>query len=633
MCDDHLGTGRPADPKPSLTRRNFLYGSAALAALAAVPRLPLHSPARAVTNDGTSAYSMAMHIHSSFSELYGSMEAQLTEATKNAVDVLWWTEHDWRMDGWKYRDTVHFTSLTKEAGAPGQGGDWHWVPKQQGPVASKHGGIVTHPATPNDPDPHGSLSLSVTSSSRSPATFGYYADSEPSDWNYRDNLTGQQISLDVLLEPGWQRGCLEISIVSSWRPATAGRPAGYYSIQYEIVPGSGGASHVTQGTKSFVTIPVQTGSWTTVTVTPSEDIAKLWPDVDNRDFALYKFSLNAVSTGDAVSGYFGYLRINRANGGNSCLQLQQAMMADSAASFPRVVQHQGVEVSWKLPHVNWYGNNITVPNYQGVTHPHYLNYVIEQIHVAHQAGGVVSYNHPYGTEPSPPLPASRQNALLTETAKTLLASKVYGCDILEAGYDLRAGVNLAHHVALWDIMSRNGLFLTGTGVSDDHGGNAWQGEPNNWTTSVWSPSTSQADLLAAVVAGRAWAGSLIGYRGSLDLLADGSCPMGSVSVSTATTRRLTVSATDVPTGGSLQVVQGPVDRAGDGDLSPGTQVIASYPAADLASGKVTLPVDNRSASFVRTQVVSASGELAAFSNPVWLLRSTPSGGIPTPRGA
>jgi hypothetical protein len=47
--------------------------------------------------------------------------------------------------------------------------------------------------------------------------------------------------------------------------------------------------------------------------------------------------------------------------------------------------------------------------------------------------------------------------MLKSIATKLLSTGVYGCDILEAGYNLRAGVDLAHHVALWDVMSRNGV--------------------------------------------------------------------------------------------------------------------------------------------------------------------------------
>src|SRR5689334_25123774 len=75
-----------------------MYASAGAAAAAALlrqfPRLPLRSPARPVSADGLSAFSMAMHVHSSFSEQDGSMDSQLFQATKNSMDVLWWTDHD-----------------------------------------------------------------------------------------------------------------------------------------------------------------------------------------------------------------------------------------------------------------------------------------------------------------------------------------------------------------------------------------------------------------------------------------------------------------------------------------------------------------------------------------------------------
>ena len=74
-----------------MSRRDFLQASAgSAAAVALLPRfarLPLRSPARAAAADGTSAYSMAMHIHSSFSEFNGSMDTHLAQAAMNAVDV------------------------------------------------------------------------------------------------------------------------------------------------------------------------------------------------------------------------------------------------------------------------------------------------------------------------------------------------------------------------------------------------------------------------------------------------------------------------------------------------------------------------------------------------------------------
>jgi len=184
-----------------MSRRGFLQASAGSAAAAALlprfARLPLRSPARAIAADGASAYSMAMHIHSSFSEFNGSMDTHLAQAALNAVDVLWWTDHDWRMEGVNYRDVTHFTSF-RETGASGQGGKWSWPKRESGPnTSASTGGIVSTPCSPNDPVSGGALHVAARSSSTRPAKFGYYASCEQSDWNYRDNLTGQSGTVKV----------------------------------------------------------------------------------------------------------------------------------------------------------------------------------------------------------------------------------------------------------------------------------------------------------------------------------------------------------------------------------------------------------------------------------------------------
>jgi hypothetical protein len=624
-----------------VSRRNFLHSVGAVAAAVAFfkrfPRLPLRSAARDVAPDGTSAYSMAMHVHSSFSEQNGSMDGQLHQAAANSVDVLWWTDHDYVMDQIGYRDTVHFTSLTGESGGPGERGPWIWTKVESGPLASSSGGgIVTSPSSPGDPVPGGSMHLTAKSTTSATATFGYYANSHPTGWNYRGNLTGQSLTIDVRLTSGWSNGYLELLIATSYHPAAAQRPAGTYTLSYRFVP-AGQASRVANGITGVITVPVpRTGTWSTQTITPADDIAALWPDMDHRDFALWELTLSAASNGDSVGGYFDYLRFTRSVSGEAFLKQEIAMEAGLASKYPSVVQQQGLEVSWLLPHINWFGGAVTIPDY-GATKPKgYANFLagtaIPQIHAA---GGLVSYNHPYGYSSGPPLPVSQQDTLLTQVATALLPAgtvpAALGADLLEVGYNLRQGVNLAHHVGLWDVMSRNAVFLTGNGANDDHYGQDWLGIRNNWFTSAWAASTGQADLLAALAAGRAWCGSLSGYRGSLDLLVDGSAPMGSASVARVASRQLVASATGMPSGGSLQILQGAVDYAGTAGLQPNTEVIGSYTAAQLAGGSVTQTVDTTAGSFVRSQVLDGSGTVVGLSNPAWLLRSAPPGGIPPSR--
>ena len=624
-----------------------MHATAAVGAAAVlfrkIPRLPLRSASRAVAADGNSAYSMAMHVHSSFSEQSGSMDSQLFQAATNSVDVLWWTDHDARMDGIGYRDTVHFTSLTAEKGASGQGGAWIWTKAESGPVASSSGGgIVGTPCSPNDPVAGGSMHLTAKSKTTVTAKYGYYANCHPGGWNYRDNLTGQSLTIDILPASGWKRGYLEMLIATSYHQASGGRPAGDYTLSYRFVPAGVPASRVANGIQGMITIPLTPASaqnpWSTVTITPSSDIAALWPDLDYRDFALFGLTLSAASNGDLVGGYFDYLRFNRQISGEAFLQQQIDMEAVLAPKYPSVVQRQGLEVSWLLPHLNWFGGAVVIPDYGSTTPKAYTEYLrstaVPQIHAA---GGLVSYNHPYGYGDPPELPVAQQDALLAQVATTLLPTATtpaaLGADLIEVGYTLRDGVDLAHHVALWDVMSRNAVFLTGNGTNDDHFGQNWHGITNNWVTSTWAASTAEADLLASLAAGRAWSGSLSAYRGSLDLLVDGSCPMGSVSVSNVTSRQLVASATGIPASGSLQVLQGAVDYAGTAGLAANTQVIGTYTAADLAGGSVTQPVDTSQGSFVRTQVLNASGAMIGLSNPVWLLQTAPPGGIPAPRAA
>lgn len=647
MCDDHAASSLTANAESGLSRRHFLHATAAAGAAAAlfrkIPRLPLHSAARAADADGNSAYSMAMHVHSSFSEQSGSMDSQLFQAATNSVDVLWWTDHDHRMDGIGYRKTVHFTSLTAERGASGQGGAWTWTKAESGPAATTSGGgIVSAPCSPGDPVAGGSMHLTAKSTTTVTAKYGFYANCHPAGWNYRDNLTGQSLTIDVLPTSGWTRGYLELLIATSHHQASAGRPAGDYGLSYRFVPPGTPAGRVANGIQGVITIPMTPASaqnpWSTVTITPSNDIAALWPDLDYRDFGLFGLTLSAVSNGDLVGGYFDYLRFNRQISGEAFLLQQIDMEAALAPRYPSVTQRQGLEVSWLLPHLNWFGGALVIPDYGSTTPKTYTEYLrstaVPQIHAA---GGLVSYNHPYGYGDPAALPVAQQDALLAQVATTLLPTATtpaaLGADLLEVGYVLRQGVDLAHHVALWDVMSRNAVFLTGNGTNDDHFGQDWHGINNNWITSTWAASTAEADLLTALTAGRAWCGSLSGYLGSLDMLVDGSCPMGSVSVSGVTSRKLVASAAGIPAGGSLHVLQGGVDYAGTAALAANTQVIGTYTAADLAGGSVTQQVDTSQGSFVRTQVLNASGAVIGLSNPVWLLREAPPGGIPAPRAA
>ena len=638
MCEDeghsHAAVDAPSESPSELSRRKVLQALGVIGAGAAAGTLVDASrwaiPAGAATIDGSKPFSMAMHVHSSFSEGTGSMSSHLDQAQKNGVKVVWWTDHDFRMSGLGYRKVVHFTSLTQEQG---DGAAWDWLKRTSGPIAaSSDGRIVQTPASPKDTVAAGSLSLTAQSTSSAWASYGFFAESHPAGWNYHNSMYGQTLKIEVRPTSIGSNAYLELLVGSSYHPASQGRPAGKYTVSYRFGgPGAPG-TRVVNGLLGIVYVAATPNQWNSIAVTPSEDIAALWPDLDHRDFACNALTLNAVSAGPVASGYFDYLRFNRAyTSGDVPLDIQQSIKAGYVTKYPKVKQRNALEMGQFLPHVNWFGGDLSLPDYAGVTRSSHLEFMKAQIQNVHAAGGLASYNHPYGYTSTPALPQATQDAARADLATTFLQNKVIGCDIIEVGYKLRSGMDLAHHVSLWDILSRNALFITGNGVSDDHAGSNWASLGNNWTTSAWAATRSEQDLLAAMKAGRAWTGSLSGFKGELDLLADSVCPMGSVSVSSLSQRQLQVIATNLPAGGNLRVIRGTVDYAGTASPTPNTTVVATYSPGDFATGSVSLPIDTTKSRFVRTEVRNSAGTTVAVSNPVWLLREVPPGGIPSAR--
>lgn len=127
----------------------------------------------------------------------------------------------------------------------------------------------------------------------------------------------------------------------------------------------------------------------------------------------------------------------------------------------------------------------------------------------------------------------------------MLSNRAMNCDILEVGYPSRGGVHLNHLAQVWDVCSRNGLFLTGTGVSDDHSGTDWLGQESNFITWAYAGGREMDDLLPALSAGNVFFGNPAVFAKTIGLLVDGATPMGSVTVSSALTRNVRVLASRV----------------------------------------------------------------------------------------
>ncbi|WP_435881317.1 hypothetical protein [Streptosporangium subroseum] len=103
----------------SISRRHVLKTAAAVAAIGAgrlsLGPQPLALAAEATTKGAASRpVSMAMHIHASWGEGNGTMRGHLDQATRAGIDVLWWTEHDFRMAEHGYPNLVHMNGPAEQ---------------------------------------------------------------------------------------------------------------------------------------------------------------------------------------------------------------------------------------------------------------------------------------------------------------------------------------------------------------------------------------------------------------------------------------------------------------------------------------------------------------------------------------
>ncbi|MFC5177306.1 hypothetical protein [Nocardioides taihuensis] len=616
----------PQAPRAEISRRSFLAGSAGIVALGASAGILRPQSASAVASaaeraSSVSTVSMAMHLHASFSEGIGSMAGHLSQAVATGVDVVWWTEHDWRMQSRGYVSAVGFDGLTEtRAGQP----KVTLKPESSGSLSTYSGSFVTSPVSGNDPGRASALRLTATSSgtARASRRYTFAADNK----RLVGNLDGTTLLLDVLCVRTGAGAWAELRIRSSYLPATGGRSAGQYEVVYLIGGNEPDGALTTSGRNATVFRSAPVGQWTTLVLDPVSDLTRAFGGVDFRDSSGCVLQVGVASSNRVqAEAVFDYLRIERVRkSGDQPLAVQSALMDSYAVRYPGVLQMPGLEISSRSTHVNGFGSGLSIPA-EGT--PASVD-PAGMVAAVHSVAGVASYNHPFGTS-GPSRTTTQQDNLRRTVATAMLNADFYAADVLEVGFPGgKAGMSAAQYYALWDTLSRNLLFATGVGTSDDHTGRTWATQQWNHVTRVRA-ELAEASLLDGLRAGRAWFGPPSGYPGDLDLEADDGTPMGSVSVSTATQRSVRVLADTVPNGGTVTVVRGGVDAAGTTDPNPSV-TRQQYAAASVQNGELAVPVDTSSPAFVRVEVADSSGNLVAASNPVWLLRDLPAG-VPAAR--
>jgi hypothetical protein len=499
------------------------------------------------------------------------MATHLDQARRLGVDVLFWTDHDFRVSAQGYRrrlglagptDTEHGVELT-------------WRQRTEGDSTGevRYGG--------------GAAALTA----RGDGAFWLDADA----WNstYSGSLADTTLGVELRPGPG-----AAVQVDLSYQPASGGRPAARYRLTYRL--GAAGGDRHAAGPDGVVDVPVPSG-WSTVDVRPVDDIRALWPDLVAEDNSLFRLRVGVLGTGTAA---FRQVTIIRARRGDS-LALMRDVMGRYARRYPDRRQYAALEVSL-VRHLNWFGGELVMPDY-GARAPvkdDAIGAAEAMVRFIQGHGGVASYNHPLAGGP-------------VATAAHMVATRALGADVVEVAYGRdQSTVDAMLHVL--DACARNGIHVTANGVTDDHEGTDWYGSRANWITRLWARSAELPDLQAALRAGRAFAYKPDGWAGTLDATAAGKPAMGAVAVADGRAVPVTVAATGLPRGGALEVVTGRVDRAAPEPAVTSTTARGGSHSLELAAG-----------NYVRAVIRDAGGRIVGVGNPLWVADEP--AGVPSAR--
>ncbi|GAA5033375.1 hypothetical protein [Actinopolymorpha pittospori] len=596
-----------------VSRRSVLGTGLGLGVAAAVSGMDLRNATAAEAAEQSTAYrpvSMAMHVHACFSEGGSwadggggaSMMAQLDQATTNNVDVIWWTDHDWRMEAYGYYDGIGFDGTDEDGGL-------QWFEQNQGTVTGTQHAFVDEPHSPDEPG----KAMRVTATGPAPDWGVSYLWGKPGNSFYSTNLSDTTLMIDVLGERIGPDAELVVQLETSNRPATAGRPAGLYVLEYRV--GAKAARGLEKPLTGVVTVAA-TGGWQTLTIRPLEDIRAFWPDLLAEDTGLARLRFGVRARNNATAqAVFDHLRIDRTRDPLRWpVRTQREIMHSLTKQYPNVTQHMSTEVSM-VRHLNVFMKDFELYPYPPTGKAPTLDNSVEGIEKVvrwyHERGALVQYNHP-----------PTNAAAVAELVQT----RALGTDLMEVA-NAGGDYDVIHsRLNMYDVAARNAIFLTATSQNDDHVGRNWLGMSHLFGTSVWAASTEVRDLMAALASGQAWLYDLkLWPTGQLDLAVGGQRAMGRVIRTAAGSVPVDLTAENLPAGSTVQIIVGVCDRTGQ--TSPSLEK-HPYPADAFTQGRLPFRLDRENGRYLRVEVYNSADVLIGLGNPLWVL--PPGGGIHIP---
>jgi hypothetical protein len=550
--------------------------------------------------------SVQMHVHASMSEGAGSWRAANVHAKKIGLDVLWWSDHDWRMSYHTYNRAFGFEGTELRTIVPTYYDPGTDVSLAAGnpPMAitlaphAGNGSVREAVArTTTDRAVEGVRAFEVAAAAAEAGWQRYFYDIDATRRTMKRSLASKvTLSFAVFSDAGAD-GMAAVRVDLSQQPPDMKAGAIYY-----VLTGASDAdlAALEDAQTKFVRVPYEPGTWNRVRVDVTRDAERL--QLGGIDNAMVAVSFGVLTRGPLARAFFDDYRIDHQLQGEALREEARAMAARYQKEYG-VINYVGQELSFDA-HMNPLGER--VPMIDHVKHPAGLN-ARETSAFVHANGGVLSLNHIFGTN-MPPAGFDQKDPesvrrLEDLRIRELTDNRVYGADILEVGYPTRV-LPMKSFLRVWDALSSAGIDVVGNGISDTHGSVAGWYNGNNFVSWVWAHSASVADIVDGFRRGDVYFGDPVQFKsGILTLTTDDGHRMGSVVVTKKPQHVVTVKLDGLPAGARVRTVT---------NGEPGAETIAG-----AAVFEKQVRVDTSAPAFFRVEAYTAEGRPLVFSNPIY----------------
>jgi hypothetical protein len=324
------------------------------------------------------AYAVQMHLHGSMSEGSASCLAHDHMAAETGhADVIWWTDHDFRVANFGKLQRGTFTGLSEEIDHPNRDPEAverlsrvaiSWRPVE---TDTTQGALAEVSAESPYREGSGSLRLELPQAPLPDASDSQAQQVQRCTYELRMGAHYETFPLAtrpvlrLAIRPESVLGAdaqVLVRFVLSEQPpdlkqthityVLGGSPEDDVDlVQTEYGPG-----------EALVTLPRRTGEWNEYVFDIGADALRLGlrGGLDN---SLHRLQIGLTSRGPAVAASFGHLEASVSHRGPQVLDLHRRMLA----SLPtRVRHHVGLEISYYGRHITGFGSTVPIPDYEAL---------------------------------------------------------------------------------------------------------------------------------------------------------------------------------------------------------------------------------------------------------------------------